>query len=179
MLDIEELNDLEDALRAELKDKLPEIITKLNRKEQLFDFLEMIGLSDLLSQTKQFKPYKTGKIVVIGDSEVKPNVIMAILANYGIDKRRAELYLGYDEAASFDVSKIQWDENYSLVAVGPMPHSGVSKADFSSIIARMEKEDGFPPLVRLGDNGLKITKSNFKKMIEDAIATNLLLKDQN
>ena len=94
MLDIEELNDLEDALRIELKDKLPEILTKLNRKEQLFDFLELIEMSDLLSQTKQFKPYKTGKIVVIGDSEVKPNVIMAIFSNFGIDKRRVELYLG-------------------------------------------------------------------------------------
>ena len=133
MLDIEELNDLEDALRIELKDKLPEILTKLNRKEQLFDFLELIEMSDLLSQTKQFKPYKTGKIVVIGDSEVKPNVIMAIFSNFGIDKRRVELYLGYNKAVTFDASKIQWDENYALIAVGPMPHSGVSKADFSSI----------------------------------------------
>lgn len=174
MLDTVELLELEDSLKKELESRLSEIITQLNRKEQLLDFLDMIGLSNLLSQTKQFKPYKTGKIVIVGESEIKPNIIEAILTNLGIDKRRVELYLGYEKAVSFDVSKIQWDADYSLIAFGPVPHSGVSKAEYSSIITRVEREDGFPPVMRLGENELKITKSNFRKMIETAIENNIL-----
>jgi len=62
---------------------------------------------------------------------------------------------------------MQWQPTYSLIMVGPMPHSGSAKGDYSNIISALESEDGYPPVVRLGSNGLKITKSDFKsKLIE-------------
>lgn len=42
-----------------------------------------------------------------------------------------------------------------------MPHSGSEKGDSGSIIAALESEAGYPPVVRLSSSGLKITKSGF------------------
>ena len=46
------------------------------------------------------------------------------------------------------------------IPVGPMPHCGIGKGDFSSIIAALEGQEGFAPVERLGGNEFKITKSN-------------------
>ena len=169
MLDITELEELELNLRSELETKLTGIVSSLNRSGRLEEFLEMIGLRELLSPSKQFMAYKTGKIVVLGESEVKQDVLEIVGKKLGIDKRRFDFYLGYEEAAKFDSRIIQWNPNYSLILVGPLPHSGVSKGDYSSIIAAMENEDGYPPLVRLGANSLKITKSSFQAALIEAI----------
>ena len=169
MLDITELEELELNLRSELETKLTGIVSSLNRSGRLEEFLEMIGLRELLSPSKQFMAYKTGKIVVLGESEVKQDLLEIVGKKLGIDKRRFDFYLGYEEAAKFDSRIIQWNPNYSLILVGPLPHSGVSKGDYSSIIAAMENEDGYPPLVRLGANSLKITKSSFQAALIEAI----------
>ena len=66
--------------------------------------------------------------------------------------------------------KEYWQPTYSLLMVGPMPHSGSEKGEYSSIISALEAEDGFPPIVRLGSNGLKITKSDFKAKLEEMIS---------
>ena len=58
--------------------------------------------------------------------------------------------------------------------VGPMPHSGSGKGNYSSIISALESEEGYPPVVRLGSNGLKITKSDFKMKLEEALAGHLI-----
>ena len=55
-----------------------------------------------------------------------------------------------------------YDPNYSLILVGPMPHSTTGKGDFSSTIAAMEQTEGYPPVIRLGSNGLKVSKSGIR-----------------
>ena len=74
--------------------------------------------------------YKTGKIVVIGQSDVKPEVLLSIAKQLGLDKKRFELYLEYEDAKKFNFQKIQWQPTYSLLMVGPMPHSGSGKGDY-------------------------------------------------
>ena len=43
-----------------------------------------------------------------------------------------------------------------------MPHSGVAKGEYSSIISAIESEAGYPPVVKIGTDGLKITKTSFR-----------------
>lgn len=43
------------------------------------------------------------------------------------------------------------------------------KGDYGSVISALESEDGYPPVVRLGSNGLKITKSDFRAKLEEMI----------
>ena len=44
------------------------------------------------------------------------------------------------------------------------------KGDSSSAISEMEKGNGYPKVVRLGSNDLKVTKTGFKKALQEQIA---------
>lgn len=67
---------------------------------------------------------------------------------------------------TFDFRKTQWSSKYSYILVGPMPHSGVAKGEYSSIISAIESEAGYPPVVKMGTDGLKITKTSFRNTLE-------------
>mgnify|MGYP006987869016 FL=1 len=45
-------------------------------------------------------------------------------------------------------------------------HSGVAKGEYSSIISAIESEAGYPPVVKMGTDGLKITKTSFRNTLE-------------
>lgn len=175
MLGTGELVELEDAIKENLEEHLTETLARLNRTGQLESFLRLLKLEALLDKKSEYQSYKTGKIVVIGQTEVKPDVFYAISKKLGIDKERLELYLDYKTAKNFNFRKLQWQPTYSLIMVGPMPHSGEEKGGFGSIIAAVEQTDGYPPVVRLGTNELKITKSNFRSKLQEMLETRKIL----
>ena len=98
MLNTEELLELEDSIREELEDHLLEVLAKLNRTEQLEDLLQLLGMEYLLEKDSSYQVYKTGKIVVIGQSDVPAESLLAIAKKLNIDKNRFELYLDYEDA---------------------------------------------------------------------------------
>ena len=175
MLGIDELLELEEAVRAELKESLTGILTKLNRSGQLEDLLSLLNLEYLLEKDVGYQVYKKGKIIVIGQSDVKAEVLLAIGKKLGIDKDRFEMYLEYEDAKKFDFKSIQWQSRYSVILVGPMPHSGVSKGNAGSIITAIESDAGYPPVFRLGKNGLKITKTDFKDKLQELLRTGVIV----
>ena len=169
MLGTEQLLELEEELKAELNDRLTEVLTRLNRSGQLDDLLELLDMSELLHPAPVFESYKNGKIVVIGESDVKEKVLLAIAEDLGIDKERFEFCLDYDRTKKFNYRKLQWAPIYSLILVGPIPHSGTGKGDYSSTITALENEEGYPPVERLGTNSLKITKSCFRSKLQEML----------
>lgn len=169
MLSIEELLELEDNIKAELDEYLTAALSKLNRSGQLAEFIELLGMEHLLQKESGYEVYKTGKIVVIGQSDVKVEALLSVAKQLGLDKNRFELHLEYEDAKTFNFRKMQWQPTYSLLMVGPMPHSGSGKGDYSSVISAIEAEEGYPPVVRLGSNGLKITKSDFRSKLTEMI----------
>lgn len=171
MLDSKELDELEENLKKELETRWTSILSLLNRSGQLEQLLELLGLSNLLYPDNGYKPFLNGKIVVIGESQVKGNVLLAIGQSLGIEKDRFELHLDYHTAKTFNFRKMQYTPTYSLVLVGPMPHSGTEKGDFGSVISSIEHQSGYPPVVRLGSSGLKITKSNFRSTLKELLAS--------
>lgn len=65
---------------------------------------------------------------------------------------------------------MQYAPQYRLILFGPVPHSGYGKGDSGSIIAELEKSPAYPRVERLtSGNELKITKSNFRDMLERMI----------
>lgn len=170
MLNVDELLELEDSMRSEFDERLTEILTKLNRSGQLMDLLQLLDMEDLLQVDNGYQVYRTGKIVVIGQSEVKADVLLSIAKKLGVDKKRFEFYLDYEDAKTFNFRKMQWQPSYSLIMVGPMPHSGAEKGDYRSIISALEAEEGYPPVVRLGSNSLKITKTDFRNKLEEVLS---------
>ena len=171
MLGVEELFDLEEALKEELDEHLTEILTRLNRTECLEDFLCLLGMVHLLRPDIGYQVHKTGKIVVIGQSDVRAEVLLSVAAKLGLEKSRFDLHLEYEDAIKFNFRKMQWEPSYSAILVGPMPHSGTTKGDFSSIITAIENGEGYPPVIRLGANSLKITKSDFKAKLQELLDT--------
>lgn len=169
MLSIEELLELEDNIKAELDEYLTAALSKLNRSGQLEEFIELLGMEHLLQKESGYEVYKTGKIVVIGQSDVKVEALLSVAKQLGLDKNRFELHLEYEDAKTFNFRKMQWQPTYSLLMVGPMPHSGSGKGDYGSVISAIEAEEGYPPVVRLGSNGLKITKSDFRSKLTEMI----------
>ena len=162
VLAIEELSALED----EIMSVLPDRITS-GRLEEL---LELLGMEDLLKQEQDFYSYKEGKIVVVGGTNVKEEVLLSIAKNLGIDKSRFEFCLDYKQIQKFDFRRMQYAPQYRIVLFGPTPHSGHGKGDSGSIIAELEKSSAYPRVERLiSGSELKITKSNFRKMLERLI----------
>lgn len=161
-------------------DRLEEIIdivtakiSLANRLGELESLLESWGLQELIdpvpeSSASFYETCKEGKIVVIGDSQVKERDLLGIVKNLGLDRDRFEFCLDYDAIETFNFKKMQWDINYRLVIVGPMPHSTTGKGNSRSTISEMEKPDnGYPKVIRLGTNELKITKTNFKQALQE------------
>lgn len=161
MLGIEDLLDLEDVLRPALDEQLEEILTRLNRTGKLEQFLDLLGMRDLLGG--DFERPLDGKIIVIGQSEVPRETLAAVAKSMGFDKERFEFYLDYEDAKTFNFKKTQWSPSYSYILVGPMPHSGAAKGDYSSVITALEQDEGYPPIIRLGNSSLKISKASFRE----------------
>ena len=172
MLDSERLEELIDAIT--------EKIVLANRTGDLEGLLEKWDLNefiskDSLSSNDFYDTLKSGKIVVIGASQVKEHDLLGIIKSLGIDKERFEFCLDYDAIESYNFKKMQWDINYRLVIVGPMPHSTTGKGSSRSTITEMEKiGNGYPKVIRLGTNELKITKTNFKNVLQEQLALNYI-----
>lgn len=173
LLNTEQLFNLEQNFLEEINNKSTQILSKLNRRGQLEIFLELAGLIDLLPK-KDSLTTKEGKIVVAGKSEVSEAILLGIAKKLGFDKERFEFCLDYEEAEKFNYKKMQYSINYSLIMVGPMGHSGPQKGKYGSIISSLEQDEGYPPVVRIGNNDLKITKSSFKSALISCIEKNII-----
>lgn len=170
MLSIEELSELEDEIMDILPDKITQILSRANRSGELEDLLRIMGLSDLLESSTKFDTYKDGKIVVVGGTEIKEEVLASIGKQLGIDKKRFEFCLDYKDVQKYDFKKMQYAPQYRVILFGPTPHSCYGKGDSGSIIAEIEKSDAYPRVERLvNGHELKITKSNFREALQNLI----------
>lgn len=162
MLDYEELEEVIDRITAK--------VTLANRTGELDELLMAWGFSDLVKAEPSYETEKDGKIVVIGASEIKENILTGIVKSLGLEKDRFEFCLDYDKAKTYQYNKLRYNPNYRLVLFGPVPHSSTGKNDSTSVIAEMENHEGYPRVEVLnGNNAVKITKSNFKKVLTQLI----------
>lgn len=177
LLDTNQLSALEYAIRQRLDDNLTRILCDLNRFGELDEALSKWELDDLLYPNTGYQPYKSGKILVIGASQVKEEHLIAVAKDLGINKNRFEFVLSYDEGKKYDITRTQYNEKYCLILFGPLPHSGISKGEFGSKIEVAKQTPGYPPVKMLVANEqLKITKYNFKQALEDALDEGVIWK---
>lgn len=174
-LGIDEIVELEEKLLTIFEESLQTILLKLNRNEQLGNLLILLGHPELLGKGDNgYIPVPDRTIVILGESSISVNDIQNTIKKFGIPKNRLELHLEY-KPNGLNLDALKYSPNYSLILVGPMPHSIEGKDNYSSIITRMEKEAGFPPVKRLmAGNELKITKTSIKDAIGDAITRGLI-----
>ena len=177
MVSVDELFESMDEIQNFFDANIRAILTILNRSEKLDDFLGMIGMENPFHRERVFQSDRRGKIVVLGDSKLSKNDMLVSAKKMGFSKDRFELHLGYDEVKTLDVNKYRYKWSYAAILVGPSPHSGVGKGDYSSIIVRMEEDEGYPPVVRMGENELKITKSGFQNALRRLLSSRIIEAD--
>ena len=84
----------------------------------------------------------------------------------------------HETKTAFDFRKLRYAQNYSLVIAGPMPHKTSGTGVHSSAIMSMMSEDGYPPVIECGTNGLSISKSSFKNALKEAMSRGMIDADR-
>ena len=177
MVDASVLFESKDDIQRFINENFISILTTLNRAERLDDFFEMIGMPNPFNMERVWKPSKRGKVVVLGQSAISKTDMLVSTGKMGFDKSRFEFHLDYDEMKNMRIDSYKYKDCYCAILAGPMPHSGTGKGDFTSIITALENEEGYPPVIRMGENGLKITKSGFKKALQCLLETRRIEAD--
>ena len=148
------------------------IIENIYARGLLDDFLEMTGLKYLKNIESETPKIKTNKkIVVIGQKcgGSKNDYIRAI-HSVGLSENSVELHLDYKDGKTINVDKYKNNPNYGAILFGPVPHSGKSKGEFNSVIDRVRREPGFPTVICLGGQGLKLTTSSLKAGLAEVLS---------
>lgn len=169
-------DDLFDIM-AEASHRLHQEIRSAFKMNNLEGYLASIDMHDLypVSVEPQFDTDPEGKILLVGQAQIKENQIIGCFEELGIARDRVELRLGYEELKNYSFKSLQYNYNYRLVLFGPIPHSGKDKGDASSIITQLETTDGYPRVVRLEDShGLKITRTSLKRALKKQIDSDYL-----
>ena len=167
MLDVNEMNTLADNVNALFPERIYGALIRADANGELSELLRLLNMSEL-DQSDYFYSYKEGKIVVIGDSSVKKEHLIAIIKKVELDPDRFEFNLEYDAGKTYNYNKLKYNSNYRLVIFGAMPHKTKGTGKCSSVIENIRESDGYPRVEKLwSNNELKLTKSNFKeKLIE-------------
>ena len=146
------------------RDMIVNYLNALNVAGMVDTFLNNIGYKkeETTEDTEHVKINGRGKILVIGESQLKKDKLLMTAGKEGFDKDRFEFVTNYEDAKTYCFEKLQWNDNYAAVMFGPIPHKCATANNTSSIINRMSNEAGFPPVVRITTtNDLKITKTSF------------------
>lgn len=163
MYEFEQLVDM-------VTDRIVAQLSVANRLDTIDELLKKWGLNDIC--VNAYENNHDGKIVVLGDSRIKMKDLEKAIKQLGLNKDRFEFHLDYDKAQRFNYKKYECNSNYSLILVGALPHSTHDKGDFNSPIEMLKNTPGYPRVEVLSTcNEVKITKSNFKEMLENLIAT--------
>ena len=164
-----------------LFDKIWERLAIANRNGSLSHLLAKLGWQDILSEIQSpedsFHFYADGKIIVLGGTEVKEKNLRGVCKELGFtDKDRFEFYLDYEHLKNFDYRRLQWNSEYRLVLVGPMPHKTAGTGEFNSAISAMKSPNqGYPRVIKLqAGNSLKITKQNFTDTLRNQLDNGFL-----
>lgn len=162
---MQELDDLSIAMMERMGIELLPALTRANRMGDLEALLEGLGMSDLLGDDDKPGALETGKIIVLGASQVPVDKLRKTASVCGFDPARFEFHTDYERLKHFDFGKIRGSMGYIAIFAGPMPHKTPGAAEASSFIARVENNrDDYPKLFKLGKpNELKITKNSFKE----------------
>ena len=112
-----------------------------------------------------------GLVLVIGKNMEDVNILKSVVKSYGLNPKERFVFVWEPRKVDgYKYFDLQNNDKWAAIMVGSLPHSAHGKEDSSSILVQMETTPGYPPVVRLSANGsLKITKSNFKKSVNELL----------
>ena len=132
-------------------DKFDEILARVyermsqaNEDGTLHQVLGLLGLQGLIDidddfELGEFDP-SYGDILVLGNSQVKIDVLQAVGRDCGYDKSRFH-FVAYDEVTNFDFGNIRNSTTFAAVMCGPVPHKAGDMGDTTSILEELRHSD--------------------------------------
>ncbi len=174
-LEYEELSELQAEIQSHLQENLRSVLINLNRLGKLSVFLEMIEAPHLLKSGPNYETHPNGRIIVVGQTQVNENDLKKAAKWLRINPERFDFYLKYDRIP--DLSHIRYHAGYAAILAGPVPHSIEGKGNYSSAITAWEHDSGYPPVIRMGQNKLKITKSTFQRALQKLLDNGVIAKN--
>ena len=162
VVQVEDLTRLADKVANEFLDNSESIIADLYARGKLEEFLDLVKMRRLANEITSSPSIKAKKIVVVGQSSGASERDYRLAAeSMGVDPNTIEFYLNYEDGKKMRFEKYKGNKDYCAILVGPIPHSSKSKGDYPSAVAMMEHEEGYPRVIKLGKNGLKLTTQSF------------------
>ena len=153
------------SINEQLKQENAELITKKEKgNDSAVETTEVINGHRLLAPNR--------KILVIGGSEVKENVLRGIAKkDFLFEKRDLDYILDYDKIKNQTDRIKPYSSAYSGIIVGPCPHKTGGIGDYTSFVSKLANEEGYPFTIEARDAGgsLKISKDSFRKALEKLI----------
>lgn len=153
------------SINEQLKQENAELLTKKEKgNDSAVETTEVIDGHSLLAPNR--------KILVIGGSEVKENVLRGIAKkDFLFEKRDLDYILDYDKIKSQTDRIKPYSSAYSGIIVGPCPHKTGGIGDYTSFVSKLANEEGYPFTIEARDAGgsLKISKDSFRKALEKLI----------
>lgn len=175
------LKTLNDNLKSDLevlKNTLLEqekIISDLRNKKTILEQNYKQNITEiqrsLLSTETESDSLDHIKILLIGASQIDNKEIFGIAKKEGISKNNLFLETDYNKIKNFNFDNLRFNSTYDGILIGPIPHKVSGVGDHSSIISKLEKEEGFPPfqVVYTNSGELKITKTSFRDALKKLI----------
>lgn len=169
VIELEEINN-------SLTHRIDELLSNLQKKDQ--DYRTQLDEIKQLSIDTQTTTSDYFRILVIGATGVDSNKLIGIAKSLGVMKDQIDFMLDYEKNKRFDIDSLKFSSPYSGIMIGPIAHKVIGLGDYSSMIQKVQKEEGFPPSVEIRTEAgeLKLTKSSFKKALEkilDQIKSNI------
>ena len=102
-----------------------------------------------------------------------------VKSKYGLSnteiQKRFELVLEYEGLNHYDFNKLS-KFDYSVILIGPAPHSVKGKGNYSSLIIMLEdnQDNYYPPVYRLSQDS-PITKSQVETALDDLIKKEVII----
>jgi len=152
--------------------KFEEKINELNsnaekkQKELINQIREEIGID-----SNELNPLNRIKILILGTPHISEKQIYGIASTLGVEKDQLEMHLDYSENKRYDLDKLRYNSPFGGILVGPIAHKVVGLGDHISVIQKLQKEEGYPPVIEIRTNSgeLKITKSSFREALKQIL----------
>ena len=174
-LDEEQLLAVSEIVSNAFVDDPIKIIAHLDATEKLDEFLKITDLKSEVRKELERNLIPTKKVLVVGSGLAKESEYRQQCKNGGISPDNFEFYLDFNDGAKIDFDKYKDNPEYGGIIVGAMPHNGVSKGNYSSVIEYIENEPGFPKVVRSNEGGeLKISISGFYRAVLELLTSGAL-----
>ena len=152
----------------EFEEKINELNsdTEKKQKEIIDQIREEIGID-----SNDLNAFDRVKILILGTPQISEKQIWGIASTLGVEKDQLEMHLDYSENKRYDLDKLRYNSPFSGILVGPVAHKVVGLGDHTSVIQKLQEEDGYPPVIEIRTHSgeLKITKSSFREALSQIL----------